>query len=107
MLPAVSGKQPLSRLKQVVLPAPFGPIRPTISPSSTLMSTRLTAASPPKYLVRLCACNRAIGLSLYASGLLGHCYPCACGHGSRAGQRAWPPPPERRQLAGQGDESPG
>ena len=64
MVPAVGGKKPLSRLKQVVFPAPFGPIRPTISPASTVMSTRLTAASPPKCLVRLCASRRAIASPL-------------------------------------------
>ena len=35
-------------LKKVVLPAPFGPIRPTIAPSGIVKSTPLTATSPPK-----------------------------------------------------------
>src|SRR6266516_7117884 len=34
-------------LKNVVLPAPFGPIRLTIEPSGTMKSTSLTATSPP------------------------------------------------------------
>src|SRR5215468_8658550 len=34
------------RLKQVVLPAPLGPIRPTISPSGTLKLTCSTALRP-------------------------------------------------------------
>src|SRR3954468_14966113 len=35
------------RLNSVVLPAPFGPIRPRISPSLTTRSTVRTAMSPP------------------------------------------------------------
>src|SRR4051794_31432423 len=37
-------------LKQVLLPAPFGPIRATTSPASTARSTPATAATPPKRL---------------------------------------------------------
>src|SRR4029077_10739835 len=39
---------PESMLKIVLLPDPFGPIRPTISPRSTLNDTLLTAVNPPK-----------------------------------------------------------
>src|SRR5262249_31424291 len=46
--PRVGRRKPLRRLKQVVFPAPLGPISPTISPLSTLSSTSLTAAKPPK-----------------------------------------------------------
>src|SRR6266542_3785779 len=38
------------RLNSVVLPEPFGPIRPTIWPSAIERSTCRTAARPPKYL---------------------------------------------------------
>src|SRR5438309_2534424 len=38
---------PVIRLKSVVLPAPFGPITLTISPSSTPRSRSDTTASPP------------------------------------------------------------
>src|SRR5215210_6611565 len=38
-------------LKNVVLPAPFGPIRLTIEPSGMSKSTELTATSPPNTLV--------------------------------------------------------
>ena len=38
-------------LKNVVLPAPFGPIRLTIERSGMSKSTELTATSPPKTLV--------------------------------------------------------
>jgi hypothetical protein len=37
----------------VDLPAPFGPRKPTISPSSTLNEILLTALCCPKILVRL------------------------------------------------------
>src|SRR5260370_14120457 len=45
--PAFGRYAPGIKLKSVVLPAPFGPISPTISPASTLKSTALTAARPP------------------------------------------------------------
>ena len=38
---------PSSRLKQVVLPAPFGPIIATSSPAATLNETPRTACTPP------------------------------------------------------------
>src|SRR5436190_18479221 len=40
------------RLKQVVLPAPLGPIRPTMAPSATAKLTPLTAVRPPNRTVR-------------------------------------------------------
>src|SRR5215470_12303010 len=107
MAPAVGVKKPLSRLKQVVFPAPFGPIRPTISPSPTVMSTRLTAANPPKCFVRWCASSRAIRFSWCASGLVLHGHPHSCGHSSRTGCGADTPLPQGGELTGQGDEPTG
>src|SRR4051812_15496127 len=46
--PAVGTSVPDSMLKIVLLPEPFGPIRPRISPFSTLNDTLLTAVKPPK-----------------------------------------------------------
>src|SRR2546428_623634 len=43
----------LRQLKSVVLPAPFGPMRPTIAPSSTSKETASSARMPPKRTVRL------------------------------------------------------
>ncbi len=40
-------------LKSVVLPAPFGPIRPTIWPGSTSSETSSIATIPPKRRVTL------------------------------------------------------
>src|SRR6516225_2292100 len=52
------------RLSSVVLPAPFGPMTPRISPGATARSTPSTAASPPKRLRRCLASSSAM-----ASGL--------------------------------------
>ena len=40
------------QLKIVLLPEPFGPMRPRISPSSTAKETSLTAEKPPNLFVR-------------------------------------------------------
>ena len=50
--PPSAASAPAIRLKVVLLPEPFGPIRPRISPSATSKETRLTAVKPPKLLVR-------------------------------------------------------
>ena len=49
--PLVGVYRPAIMLKNVVLPAPFGPIRLTMERSSMLKSTELTATKPPKRLV--------------------------------------------------------
>ena len=48
MDPLVGGKSPLMRLKNVVLPAPFGPITARSSPGSTAKETSLIATRLPK-----------------------------------------------------------
>ena len=50
--PEVGANVPESMLKIVLLPEPFGPIRPRISPCSTLNDTLLTAMKPPNRLTR-------------------------------------------------------
>src|SRR5919199_1058690 len=52
MIPRVGRRNPLITLKSVVLPAPFGPSTPTISPGLQAMSTRSSAVIPPKWIVR-------------------------------------------------------
>jgi len=42
---------PLTTLKSVVLPAPFGPISPVIEPSPTDSVHSASASTPPKRLV--------------------------------------------------------
>ena len=50
----------MTKLKNVVLPAPLGPIRLTISPSSISKSNLFTAVNPPKSLVRLLHSNNLL-----------------------------------------------
>src|SRR5205823_1941308 len=64
----------------VVLPAPFGPINPRISPAATARSTPLMAVSPPKRLTRSRVSRRAA--IRYCIGL---CRPRAF-----AEQASWP-----------------
>ena len=51
-------------LKIVLLPDPFGPIRPRISPFSTPNDTLLTAVKPPKRLVRPWTASKSLRGSL-------------------------------------------
>src|SRR3990167_8190769 len=50
--PASERLTPVIQLKKVVLPAPLGPIRPTISDLPTLKLILLKAFIPPKRLLR-------------------------------------------------------
>ena len=45
--PAVGATSPVIKLNIVVLPAPFGPITPSASPSATVSLTVSTALSAP------------------------------------------------------------
>src|SRR5690348_2939045 len=47
-VPDTRARNPLSASSRVVLPAPLGPIRPTISPTSTRMLTSVSARTPPR-----------------------------------------------------------
>ncbi len=51
MVPAVGATSPASALKKVLLPAPFGPISPMMSPAATLRLAPSTARKAPKLLV--------------------------------------------------------
>ena len=46
-VPLDAGSEPAITLNSVDLPAPFGPIRPTISPCATLIDTSSLATRPP------------------------------------------------------------
>jgi hypothetical protein len=52
-LPVVGRIRPLTMLKNVVFPAPFGPMRLTMALSGMSKSTELTATRPPKAFVIL------------------------------------------------------
>src|SRR5664279_739441 len=58
--PADGGRVPESMLKIVLLPEPLGPIRPRISPCSTLNDTLLTAVKPPNRLTRPSTTSTAV-----------------------------------------------
>src|SRR5437660_12655347 len=51
-LPPEGRKAPVITLKSVVFPAPLGPMKPQICFSGISKLTSLSAATPPKYLVR-------------------------------------------------------
>ena len=54
-VPEVTGRSPVRQLKKVDLPAPLGPIRPRMSPSSTDTDASSTALKAPNALVTLLA----------------------------------------------------
>src|SRR6266852_7674363 len=51
MLPSSFLSVPAMQLTSVLLPEPFGPMRPTRSPGRTMKSTRSSAVKPPTLLV--------------------------------------------------------
>ncbi len=69
IVPRVGVRNFVSRLKQVVLPAPLGPIRAWIAPRRTFRLTSLTATKPLNSLVRP-RVSRMISLGLLTGFLL-------------------------------------
>src|SRR5881227_1315447 len=59
-LPEVESKSPVRQLKKVDLPAPFGPIRPRMSPCSSVTEAASTALKLPNAFVTLRA-SRSMG----------------------------------------------
>src|SRR5271170_898333 len=59
-LPLSSASSPVTALTNDVLPEPFGPIMPSVSPERCVTSTLRNACTPPKRLQRLCAANRSV-----------------------------------------------
>src|SRR6201999_831715 len=53
--PPVGSRSPAMQLKKVDLPAPFGPIKPTISPASTRRLASASAVKPPNARLTPCA----------------------------------------------------
>src|SRR5919198_4174093 len=51
-VPAVGANRPAIRFTVVLLPEPFGPMSPMISPSATARSRLSTARTPPKWRER-------------------------------------------------------
>jgi hypothetical protein len=58
--PEVGFNMPSKQRMSVVLPEPFGPIKPTISSLSILKLTLLTADRPPKVLLKFSTSKNAI-----------------------------------------------
>ena len=56
-MPASGASWPFSMLKQVLLPAPLGPISAKSSPASTAKETSATACTPPNALCRPSTCK--------------------------------------------------
>src|SRR5438067_450206 len=77
---------PVITLNSVVLPAPFGPIKPWISPTSTWMVTSRSAMRPPNCLVT-CSTSRSaiVGLPQRVRCLGSLRHACA-GHRHRSSQ---------------------
>ena len=64
-VPEVTGRSPVRQLKKVDLPAPLGPIRPRMSPSSTDTEASSTALKAPNALVTFLA---SISMAAHRSG---------------------------------------
>ena len=58
--PSSGRRSPRRQLKNVVLPAPFGPMSPTDSPSSTVIDTSSSAVMPENRFVIPVASSRLI-----------------------------------------------
>src|SRR5690242_5003009 len=75
MLPLVGRRNPETRLNSVVLPAPFGPMTASSSPSRTSSPTSATIVAPPmsspRFLVARIGDALTRGDCLRASGLHG------------------------------------
>src|ERR1700741_1449010 len=67
-LPEVDARSPVRQLKKVDLPAPFGPIRPRMSPCSSVTDAASTALKLPKAFVTLRA-SRSMGCLLRSGWL--------------------------------------
>src|SRR5277367_4319405 len=61
MVPPDEVSTPVTKLKVVLLPAPFGPISATISQGPTSKETSLTAITPPNCLRAWSICSSTAG----------------------------------------------
>src|SRR6202158_5850733 len=75
MDPADGRSSPLIRLKRVVLPAPFGPMRATISPSATAKLTRWRTRNPPKLRATSVPSRKGRVIALATLQLVEQCPP--------------------------------
>ena len=70
---------PMVMRKLVVLPAPFRPSRPTISPWSTWKDTPLTTGRPSYRFSRSCTLRMTIAMAVSISGVGGGAAPGSAG----------------------------
>src|SRR3954452_561634 len=74
--PDVGAYTPVIALKQVVLPAPFGPIRPRISPGRMSNETSSSATTPPNRIVTFrSASSASAGAATVSVSVSGMCGP--------------------------------
>src|SRR6185436_11768417 len=85
--PAVGTSVPDSMLKIVLLPEPFGPIRPRISPCSTRNDTLFTAVKPPKRFTRPSTVSTPDAPFSHASTSLNHARRLFCFEHDLVGRR--------------------
>src|SRR5437660_8576462 len=67
-LPEVDARSPVRQLNRVDLPAPFGPIRPRMSPCSSMTLAESTALKLPNAFV-MSRASRSMGRSLRCASL--------------------------------------
>src|SRR3954466_1942817 len=90
-LPVFGWSNPVSRLNSVVLPAPFGPIRPVMPPRWISRWSTETAVRPPKVRVMLSTTTTGSGLATPTS----HGRSRSAAWASRCGAPPWGKPPSR------------
>src|SRR5271156_2332385 len=83
--------KPVIRLKLVVLPAPFGPISASVSPSPTEKSRSWTARRPPKRLLMLRMTSASAIEGRFARVRLAGVHDAFVRIREHAEQAAWPP----------------
>src|SRR3954454_21074388 len=81
-VPVLGWSKPVSRLTSVVLPAPFGPMRPVMPPRWISRWSTATAVSPPKVRVMSSTTTAGSGLATPTSQGMSRSAACASRRGS-------------------------
>src|SRR5437870_12616584 len=104
ILPELGFSAPAIMLNRVVLPAPFGPMKPKICPLRTSKLTSLTAARPPKYRVILSNCSiGTLAFSTESPDQFAQATQAAAGLEEDDADQERPVPPERALRVGSND----
>src|SRR5271170_7709119 len=99
MVPASGRIVPAMRLSNVVLPEPFGPIRPSTSPGETTNDRPLTAIRPPKALVKFSTSNSLVMASAFFAGARQYLGPTVLDHAGYPARQHDRPRQPRPDLA--------